>query len=218
MSTYNPPPFNGLEILYQDDHLLAVNKPSGILTVPGKGPEKQDSLILRVLTQFPQALIVHRLDLGTSGILLLALDKETQGKMGKLFQERKVKKRYEAIVAGKPDPENGLIDLPLITDWPNRPRQKVDHETGKPSQTHYQLMEYDRKTDTSRVELTPETGRSHQLRVHMMALGHPVLGDELYADEKVLHMADRLLLHAAWLSFPHPVSGEAVSIDSKVPF
>ena len=218
MIPYSPPPFNGLEILYQDDHLLAVNKPSGLLTVPGKGPEKQDSLILRVQTQYPQALIVHRLDLGTSGILLMALDKETQGKMGKLFQQRKVKKRYEAIVAGKLDPESGLIDLPLITDWPNRPKQKVDHETGKPSQTRYQLMEYDETTDTSRVELNPETGRSHQLRVHMMALGHPILGDELYANDTILQMADRLQLHAGWLSFPHPMTVENISIDCATPF
>ena len=218
MTPYSPPPFSGLDILYQDDYLLALSKPSGLLSVPGKGEEKQDCLSSRVQQQFPFAVVVHRLDLGTSGVMVMALNKDIQGRLGKLFEQRKVDKRYEAVVTGHLQPESGLIDLPLITDWPNRPKQKVDHETGKPSQTRYRLMDYSDQHDVSRVELLPETGRSHQLRVHMMALGHPILGDELYADPETVAKADRLLLHASCLHFPHPVTEEPITINSEVPF
>lgn len=215
---YNPPPFDGLDIAYQDDYLLVVDKPSGLLSVPGRGADKQDCLASRVQQSHPSALIVHRLDMGTSGLLVLALDKESHRRMGLLFEKRLVEKRYIAVVDGKPETQCGEIDLPLITDWPNRPRQMIDHENGKPAQTFYECLEYDAQNDSTRIRLTPKTGRSHQLRVHMQALGHPILGDELYASEQAVSKAERLLLHAYELGFEHPVSGKSLSLKTKLPF
>lgn len=219
MSTpYIAPPDNGLDILYLDEALLIVDKPAGLLSVPGRGEDKQDCLISRVQREYPEALSVHRLDMSTSGLMILARSKAMEREMSILFQQRKVYKRYMAVVTGRPEPASGEIDLPLITDWPNRPRQKVDHDIGKPSQTRYRVVGFDPAQHSSRVELEPITGRSHQLRVHLMALGHAILGDELYATPEVHAQSERLLLHAMSLRFAHPLSGDELSIESDVPF
>ena len=215
---YRPPPPAPLRILYHDEALLAVDKPPGLLSVPGRGPERHDSLSVRVQAEFPQALVVHRLDQPTSGLLLFALTPAVQSAFGRLFQQRAVHKEYIAVVAGSPEPPRGQVELPLIADWPNRPRQRVDHHCGKPALTRYELLAHDTAARTSRVRLLPLTGRSHQLRVHMAALGHPILGDELYADQETLRRAGRLLLHAHRLAFAHPVTGDPVEIESAVPF
>lgn len=206
------------EVLYLDDFLVVVDKPAGLLSVPGRGVDKQDCLAGRVQAQFPDALIVHRLDMGTSGVMVLARGKAMERALSILFQSRKVKKRYVAVVAGRLGQEEGEINLPLIADWPNRPRQMVSLELGKPSCTRYRVLGYDVVEDVSRVELEPVTGRSHQLRVHLQALGHPILGDELYASAQVCAKAGRLLLHAAAIEFAHPLTGEHVAVNSKVPF
>lgn len=224
--TYNPPIFDNLDILYQDDVLLAVNKPTGLLSVPGKGDDKQDCMLSRVQTQFPSALTIHRLDMPTSGILLFALDKPTQSHLSQRFADRTVKKTYTAIVQGKLAQTQGLIDQPLITDWPNRPRQKIDYTDGKPAQTHYELQkvftacekENSAYTGHSLVTLYPITGRSHQLRVHMSSLGHPILGDSLYGTQLSRSASPRLLLHASELKFNHPVTHKAINILCPAPF
>lgn len=219
MSTpYIAPPDNGLDIVYLDEALLVVNKPAGLLSVPGRGEDKQDCLISRVQREYPEVLPVHRLDMSTSGLMILARSKALEREMSILFQQRKVHKRYMAVVTGQLQPESGEIDLPLITDWPNRPKQKVDHEAGKPSQTRYQAVSFNPAQCSSRVELEPVTGRSHQLRVHMMSLGHAILGDELYATAEVHAQSERLLLHAMSLKFVHPLSGDELSVTSEVPF
>lgn len=218
LGRYQPPPDSGLAIIYQDDALLVVEKPSGLLSVPGRGEAKQDSLARRVQARFPDAMIVHRLDMCTSGVMVLARGAETHRALNRLFQQREIGKRYIAIVHGRLDPQSGTIRLPLITDWPNRPKQKVDHDIGKPSITHYRLLDYCPDSDSSQVELIPETGRSHQLRVHMLALGHVILGDNLYADSACREKSPRLLLHACELSLRHPVTGEPMRFQSPTPF
>lgn len=215
---YIAPPDDGLEIVCLDKFLLVVNKPAGLLSVPGRGADKQDCLISRVQREYPDALTVHRLDMSTSGLMLLARGKAMERELSILFQQRKVDKGYQALVTGQFAEESGEIDLPLITDWPNRPRQKVDYEQGKPSQTRYQVLSFDAAQHVSRVALEPITGRSHQLRVHLMALGHAILGDELYATPEVHAQSERLLLHALSLRFVHPVSDEVVAVESVVPF
>lgn len=215
---YIAPPDDGLDIVHLDEFLMVVNKPAGLLSVPGRGADKQDCLISRVQREYPQALTVHRLDMSTSGLMLLALGKAMERELSILFQRRKVYKRYQALVIGELAEQSGEIDLPLITDWPNRPRQKVDHQQGKPSQTCYQVLGFGVAQNISRVELEPVTGRSHQLRVHLMSLGHAILGDELYAAPEVHAQSERLLLHAMSLRFVHPVSDEVVEIESAVPF
>lgn len=212
---YSPPPHRGLDLIHRDDAFLVVGKPAGLLSVPGRGEDKQDCLAARVQAEYPDALIVHRLDMETSGLLVLARGEEAHRRLSRLFRERRVDKRYIAVVAGRLTEERGEVDLPLITDWPNRPLQKVDFELGKPSLTLFQNLGYDAGTDTTRVELEPVTGRSHQLRVHMLSLGHPILGDPLYGD---VARSPRLLLHAARLAFPHPFSGEAMAFASDPPF
>lgn len=203
------------ELIYEDSALLVVSKAPGLLSVPGRGPDKQDCLIHRVQTVYPEALSVHRLDMGTSGLLVVARGPAMHRELSMLFQERKVAKRYIAIVDGRLQANTGEISLPLICDWPNRPRQKVDHEIGKPSLTRYRLLNYDARTNSSRVELEPITGRSHQLRVHLAELGHPILGDELYGSES---SAPRLLLHATMLSFPLPGTNETLTFESAPDF
>ena len=205
-------------LIHADPCLLIVNKPSRLLSVPGRGEDKQDCLIRRVQADYPDALIVHRLDFDTSGLLVLARGKEMHRRLSILFQDRHVAKRYVAVVAGKLAPESGEVNLPLIVDWPNRPRHIVDFATGKPSLTRYRVHSYDAEKHCSRVELTPETGRTHQLRVHMQALGHPILGDSLYADAANLAKADRLLLHAEYLAFAHPETNERLNFDCIAPF
>ena len=215
---YYPPPPTALDIVYLDHALLVVNKPSGLLSVPGRGDSKQDCLALRVQQEFPDALIVHRLDMETSGLMLLARSKDMQRDLSRAFARREVEKRYLAEVTGSLEAGTGSIDLPLICDWPNRPRQIVDHGRGKPSLTHYRVIGYDPHRDTCRVELIPATGRTHQLRVHLQSLGHPILGDALYADETTRGMADRLFLHATRLAFSHPLTGEQLDLESKPAF
>ena len=205
-------------LIYADHCLLVVDKPSGLLSVPGRGIDKQDCLIKRVQVDYPDALIVHRLDFDTSGLLVLARGKNMHRRLSILFQDRRVDKRYLAVVAGELALEHGEVCLPLIVDWPNRPRHKVDFATGKPSLTRYRVQRYDATEQCSRVELTPETGRTHQLRLHMQALGHPILGDSLYADAASLAKADRLLLHAEYLAFAHPESGESLNFNCPAPF
>jgi tRNA pseudouridine32 synthase/23S rRNA pseudouridine746 synthase len=216
-TAYAPPPDSGIDFVYRDEFLLVVNKPPGLLSVPGRGDEKSDSLTTRVKKEFPDALSVHRLDMSTSGLMVLALGKEMHGHLSRLFRERKVSKRYVALVAGRLDPAVGVVDLPLGSDWPNRPRQQVDFARGKSSLTHYRLLAYDADTNTSRVELEPVTGRTHQLRVHMTVIGHPIVGDALYGGAADA-TAEGLLLHASVLSITHPFSTESLTLASEAPF
>lgn len=218
MITTYAPPQAAIPVLYEDDYLLLVNKPSGLLSVPGKTAEKADCLISRLQITYPDALIVHRLDMSTSGIMVLARGKAMHRALSILFQDRKVDKEYCALVAGKLEQVKGEVDLPLITDWPNRPKQKVDFEIGKPSQTEYECLAYDEKRDASVVKLIPRTGRSHQLRVHMLSIGHAILGDELYASQKIRAKADRLLLHAQRLAFTHPITKEYLVYECAADF
>lgn len=204
-----------------DDALVVADKPAGLLAVPGRGPDKADCLAARVQAEFSDALIVHRLDMDTSGLMLMARGPDAQRTLSHAFASRVVHKRYIAWVAGRltpPELEWGTVELPLICDWPNRPLQKVDHELGKPSVTRWRVLDYDATLDATRVELEPVTGRSHQLRVHMRELGHPMLGDPLYAPAAVRARAPRLLLHAAALEIPHPVTGAACVFESPPPF
>ena len=216
--TYNPPANTGLDILYQDEDLLLINKPAGLLSVPGRGEDKQDCLIQRVQAELPDARIVHRLDMETSGVMMMALNAEVHRQLSMLFEQRKVQKRYIAVVGGQVKDESGLVDLPLITDWPNRPKQIIDHERGKPSRTSFKVISVDHDKKTTRVELIPETGRSHQIRVHLQSMGHAILGDRLYASDMFREMSMRLLLHSTFISFDHPVSGNNISIASEAPF
>lgn len=189
-----------------------LDKPAELLTVPGKAAEHRDSLQIRVQRVFPTATIVHRLDMATSGILIMALNKPAHVHLSRQFENRLTSKTYFARVFGHIEEDSGKIDLPLICDWPNRPKQMVDHENGKPSQTHWQVTQRDAKSTL--VELTPITGRSHQLRVHMLALGHPILGDRLYAHEAAKINNPRLCLHAQMHEFSHPVSGAKLRFES----
>ncbi|GHT95914.1 ribosomal large subunit pseudouridine synthase A [Betaproteobacteria bacterium] len=205
------------QLLYADDSLLALEKPSGMLSVLGRGEDKQDCLWSWATREFPDALIVHRLDMATSGIILLARGKAMQSALSRLFAERRVEKQYTAVVAGRLAASEGKVDLPLICDWPNRPRQRVSFEHGKSALTEFKRLNFEGE-DRTRVLLLPYTGRSHQLRVHMQAIGHPILGDEFYAPPAARAAALRLLLHASQLSFAHPVSGREVALVSRAPF
>lgn len=210
---YAPPSDNSLDPLYCDDALLVVNKPAGLLAVPGRGADKQDCLSVRIQQKFPDALTVHRLDMATSGLMVFARSAEMQRWLSQLFRDRLVAKRYTALAAGKVEAA-GEVDLPIAADWPNRPRQMIDPVMGKPSLTRYRLLAYDAATDVSRLELEPVTGRTHQLRVHMAAFGHPIMGDALYGG----HAAARLMLHATALSFAHPLGGELLFLRCDPPF
>lgn len=210
-----------MEPLYADDTLLVFDKPSGLLAVPGRGPDKQDCLSARVQARYPDALIVHRLDMATSGLMVMARGPSVQRELSRAFAAREVKKRYIAVVAGRLDapPEGwGMIDLPIVVDWPNRPLRIVDHQVGKPSLTRWRVLGVDETGTRTRVELEPVTGRSHQLRVHLRELGHPILGDALYAPPEVQALAARLLLHAWSLGFNHPATGAGLQFESDVPF
>ena len=213
---YNPPADPLLDILYLDKDILVVNKPSGLLSVPGKAPEHQDSLQLRVQRVFPTARTVHRLDMATSGIVLMALTADSQRELNRQFQQRQTQKHYIARVSGQVSADYGSIDLPLICDWPNRPKQKVCYQHGKTSLTHYQVLS--RSTDQCRLKLMPVTGRSHQLRVHLQWLGHPILGDKFYANPQALLAAPRLLLHAERLEFRHPDTALPIVCFASCPF
>lgn len=214
---YSPPP--GMpKVVFQDESFLVLDKPAGLLTVPGRGERHGDCLASRVQALHPSARIVHRLDLATSGLVVMAMGREMERCLSIAFQQRLVKKHYVAVVDGVLEKDQGVVDLPLLADWPNRPRQKVDLVLGKSAETHYFVLGRDAKANTSRVDLRPVTGRSHQLRVHMMAIGHSIIGDELYAHEAARDAAPRLLLHAAGLVIPHPLDGRPMSFVSKPPF
>ena len=207
-----------LRWVHVDEACIVVDKPSGLLSVPGRGAHLQDCAAARVQARWPDARVVHRLDMATSGLLLFARGAPAQRKLSDAFAQRAIEKRYVAVVHGAVAPASGEIDLPLLTDWPNRPRQKVDLSDGKPSVTRWRVLGSDPLQHTTRLELTPLTGRSHQLRVHLMALGHPILGDALYAPPEVRASADRLLLHADALAFAHPVGGGWLSFECPAPF
>ena len=214
---YRPPP--GLDIVHEDDRLIVCNKPSGLLTVPGKDPSLADCLEARVQARYPDrpaTKVVHRLDKDTSGLIVLAFDKAALGALGSQFEHRKVEKYYVARVAGEIEGETGLIDLPLATDWENKPRQRVDHERGRASQTQWQVLA--REGGTTRLKLIPLTGRTHQLRVHMLAIGHPILGDSFYAPPEIVAAAERLQLHAEMLALSHPADGEWRQFTVPAPF
>ncbi|OMH38764.1 RNA pseudouridine synthase [Motiliproteus sp. MSK22-1] len=205
-----------IEIIYADSQIVLINKPHDLLSVPGRGPNNQDSVLLRLQQQFPTIRIVHRLDCATSGVMVLALDADSHRALSIQFQERKTAKRYIARIYGQPNNDSGSVDLPLRCDWENRPKQMVDFEQGKSALTHWQVIEY--SEDCTRVALTPVTGRSHQLRVHMLAMGHPIAGDRFYASGEALTAADRLHLHAESLELFHPLSGEKVCFTAPCPF
>ncbi len=213
----------GVECLHADDDLLVLIKPPGLLCVPGRGPDKQDALSTRAEGLWPGALIVHRLDQATSGLVLMARHIEAQRALGDAFAQRRVDKRYHAVVRGLPaeptGPDGwGLIDLPIGADWPNRPLRKVDWEAGKPSQTRWRPLRRDAASGTTLLELQPLTGRTHQLRLHLASIGHPILGDMLYADPATQARSPRLLLHACVLAFAHPGHGRACQFSAPPDF
>ncbi len=215
-----------IELIHQDDALLVLNKPSGLLCVPGKGADKQDCLSARVQAQHPDALSVHRLDMATSGLLLMARGPRNQRLLSEAFASRRVGKRYFAVVSGallQTDGGWGVIDLPIMVDWPNRPLQKIQWDGGKPSVTRWRVAPNDAERQdgdatTTRLELEPLTGRTHQLRVHLAAIGHPILGDTLYAPAAAQHHAPRLMLHASQLEFTHPTTGQLMQFESPPGF
>ena len=195
--------------------MIVLEKPAGLLAVPGRGEDKQDCLAARARALWPDALVVHRLDMATSGLFVMARGLPAQRTLARAFEDREVDKRYQAIVAGRAAEDSGVIDLPLAADWPNRPRQQV-HVEGRRSVTHWRVLA-DEATAT-RLELVPVTGRTHQLRVHLLAIGHPILGDALYAPPEVAERTPRLLLHACSLVLPHPANGERLAFESPPPF
>lgn len=209
------PPSDPLDILHHDAQLLVVNKPAGLLSVPGKGAHLADCLIARIQAAFPEALLVHRLDRDTSGVMVFAMTPHAQRHLGLQFEKRMTKKAYVARLTGRLEPRSGTVDLPLIVDWPNRPLQKVCHETGKPAHTDWKVISYGE--DETRVRLSPKTGRSHQLRVHMQSLGHPILGDPLYASGAALEHP-RMMLHSEELRIKHPDSEQSMKFRAKAPF
>ena len=209
----------GFETIHADAHLLVLNKPTDLLAVPGKGADKQNCLSSRVQKAYPDALIVHRLDMATSGLMLMARGAAMQTSLSKLFETRAIHKRYVAVVDGQMEASSGwkLIDLPIALDWPNRPL-RIIHPEGKPSQTRWRVMQDQSDVKSTRVELEPITGRSHQLRVHLKALGHPILGDRLYAPAAAASLSARLLLHACRLQFVHPARSEDLTFENSPPF
>ena len=211
---------SALDLVYVDDQIIVLNKASGLLSVPGRGEDKQDCLISRAQQEWPDALTVHRLDMATSGLVVMARGPDIQRYLSQAFALREVHKTYEAIVAGLPNISETWhdIQLPLMIDWPNRPRSKVDWEQGKPSHTQWRVKQALPLDNASRVELKPITGRTHQLRLHMMAIGHAILGDALYASPEELAKAPRLLLHARELQLKHPVTAKWMVFESSVPF
>jgi len=215
MSDDYVPPNDPLDVIHADHEILIVNKPSGLLSVPGKGPHLADCLMSRVQEAFPQALLIHRLDRDTSGVMVFALTPHAQRHIGLQFEKRQTKKTYVARIWGTLAPRTGTVDLPLIVDWDNRPRQKVCHDTGKSAQTDWRVLRSD--GIETRVRLMPKTGRSHQLRVHMLSLGHPILGDPFYA-EGAARDFPRLMLHSEELRLRHPDGGEGVKFRAKAPF
>ncbi|RUS60970.1 RNA pseudouridine synthase [Pseudorhodobacter sp. E13] len=209
------PPSTPLSVIYSDDHIVVADKPSGLLSVPGRGEERSDCLINRLREVFPDILLVHRLDLDTSGVMIFGRSKAAQGFLGQQFEKRLTKKIYLARLWGEVAEDSGRVDLPLIVDWPNRPRQHVNFDTGKPSVTDWRVLR--RGDGETRMRLTPLTGRSHQLRVHMLEIGHPILGDPLYASGAAAAFP-RLMLHADSLKIRHPDSGAVMTFSADCPF
>ena len=215
------PPQDPLNILYQDDDIIVLSKPSGLLSVPGKSEDHQDSLETRVRSEFPNVRLIHRLDLETSGVFIMAMHKQAQAHINLQFEKRKTKKQYVARVWGRVEQDSGHVDLPLRTDWKNRPRQMVCYEHGRSSQTDWEVLEREESEegyDITRILLKPITGRSHQLRVHMAEIGHPILGDVFYAHDDAENLADRLQLHAEKLTIYHPKDNSLVTFDDPIPF
>ena len=208
-----------LEIIYQDEHLIAVNKPSGMLSVPGRGEHKQDCVVARMQQHVPEIRVVHRLDCHTSGVMLLAIGPDMQRQLSRLFHDREVEKCYVALVHGMVDQSSGTVDIPMRGDPDDRPRQVIDYLKGKRAQTQWRLLDFEIHAGErlSRLMLRPVTGRTHQLRVHCMALGHPIVGDRLYS-EPTHHGAQRMMLHAEQLEFIHPVTSESMCLISGCEF
>jgi len=213
---YEPPMKPYLDEVYQDDDVLVLNKPSGLLSVPGRQEIHKDSLQSRAQEKYPTATTVHRLDMETSGLIVMALNKPSHVSLSRQFELRQIDKQYIARVYGHIEPEQGVVDVPLICDWPNRPKQMVDHNNGKKALTHWSLLK--KETLTTLVALKPVTGRSHQLRVHMLHIGHPIVGDQLYATGDALTCSDRLELHSESLKFTHPVSAKEMEFLSPATF
>ncbi|MDH5485756.1 MAG: pseudouridine synthase [Gammaproteobacteria bacterium] len=207
-----------IELVYQDEYLLLINKPSALLTLSGKHPLNRDSVHFRLVKTFPTATMIHRLDFGTSGLLLVALNKDINAHLCRQFQARQVLKSYTAILHGHLANDNGCIDLPIAKDRPNFPLQKICYDTGKSAVTHYQVIERLHEPSTTRVSFTPVSGRTHQLRIHSREMGHPILGCDLYATDEAFFMADRLMLHASAITFDHPVTGERIEGLCPCPF
>ena len=217
-SYHTPPPYlpHDVSVLYHDDYLVALDKPSGLLSVKGIGLDKIDCLAVRVASAIEGARIVHRLDMDTSGVIVMARDADTHRELSRQFQDREVEKEYIAEVEGVVQDSFGLIDIPIRKDMDNPPKQCVDYELGKPSQTNWSVLE--RKEKSTRLELRPITGRSHQLRIHLREIGHPIMGDNLYATPEILAMADRLLLHANTLTVTHPATNKRITFSANCPF
>jgi tRNA pseudouridine32 synthase/23S rRNA pseudouridine746 synthase len=209
-------PKMSLRIIHVDERLIVLDKPSGLLAVPGLGPENQENLASRVQHEFPEALVVHRLDRDTSGLILFARDAQTHRHLSRQFHDRLIEKTYFAVVHGCVPDDEGRIELPLRKDFEQPPRHRVDLAQGRPAITNWRVIE--RHPDRTRLELTPLTGRSHQLRVHMRELGNPILGDKLYASAEIVAMADRLLLHAGGLTLEHPSTGSRIRFAAGCPF
>ena len=209
------PPMDPLDVVHLDHEILVVNKPSGLLSVPGRGALLADCLITRIQSEYPTALLVHRLDRDTSGVMVFALSPNAQRHLGLQFEKRQTKKTYVARVWGQIKADTGTVDLPIIVDWPNRPKQMICHETGRAAVTDWQVINRDR--GETRVKLSPKTGRSHQLRIHMLALGHPILGDPFYGTPDSQE-ATRLMLHSHRLRLRHPDGGEMMDFRAKLPF
>ena len=214
---YNPPQEPWVDLVYRDDYIAVVNKPSGLLSVPGNQPQYYDSAMSRVKEKYGFCEPAHRLDMATSGILLFALSKAADRELKRQFREREPKKYYQALVWGHVEQDHGVVELPLICDWENRPRQKICFERGKRAVTFYDVLQR-YPNNTTRVKLTPITGRSHQLRLHMLALGHPILGDKFYAHPQAKALSPRLCLHAESLQIQHPITGEAMEFTAPVGF
>lgn len=207
-----------IELLYQDDAILLINKPSGLLSLSGKNPANKDSVHHRLVQEFPNALMIHRLDLGTSGIMVLALNKSVNANLCRQFMDRSITKTYTALLSGKLSKQDGIIDIPIIKDADNFPYQKICQQTGKPAQSAYRCIDYCAKQNVSRVIFTPLTGRTHQLRVHSQAIGHSILGCDLYASTEVGALSDRLMLHATSLVFNHPYTGKRTTAECPTAF
>ena len=214
---YNPPQEPWLDLVYRDDYIAVVNKPSGLLSVPGNQPQYYDSAMSRVKEKYGFCEPAHRLDMATSGILLFALSKAADRELKRQFREREPKKYYQALVWGHLEQDHGVVELPLICDWENRPRQKICFERGKRAVTFYDVLQR-YPNNTTRVKLTPITGRSHQLRLHMLALGHPILGDKFYSHPQAKALSPRLCLHAESLQIQHPITGEMMEFTAPVGF